>query len=243
MSTKADHSATAALGLRLMTRPYKKPAKDTTPPLSSRARQILQYAHDTAHALLAAFEHAKGAKKGTTTDEAQDLLRSMLVMAGAGLDGMTKQLIRDTLVALSARKDAVGEEFAKFCQRSLRGDSDDELMIVDVKLLGRLFASEQPRQLLLDRYVADLTGSSLQSVAQIRKVLAALALEDSAIGLKLADLKEPFRIRNAIIHEFDINFNHVNRNRQGRARDDMISHTNALLTAAELILNGVEDSL
>jgi len=57
-----------------------------------------------------------------TTDEEQDLLRAMLVMAAAGLDSMTKQLIRDALPQVVHRTGAAREGLEKFLARQLTGD-------------------------------------------------------------------------------------------------------------------------
>ena len=76
----------------------------TNRPVASEACQgaalILKHTHDSASALLKAFNLARegrGRPRGMTTDEEQDLLRAMVVMAAAGLDAMAKQLIRDGL--------------------------------------------------------------------------------------------------------------------------------------------------
>jgi hypothetical protein len=79
-------------------------------PLCKSAGRILETAHDSAGALLKAFDLARtqrGRSAGMSTDQEQDLLRVMLVMAAAGLDGMVKQLIRDTLPSLLERDSIV----------------------------------------------------------------------------------------------------------------------------------------
>lgn len=67
-----------------------------------KAYLILKYAHDTAESMILAFDGVRKARnaKGTPTDEEQDLFRAMLIFASAGLDSMTKQLIRDSLPVL-----------------------------------------------------------------------------------------------------------------------------------------------
>ena len=72
----------------------------------SKAAVILARTHESADALLKAFELAqqeRGTPRGMSTDDEQDLLRAMLVMTAAGLDSMLKQLIRDALHNLAAR--------------------------------------------------------------------------------------------------------------------------------------------
>lgn len=67
---------------------------------------ILKYSHESADSFLEAFEvvrKERGASRGATTDEEQDLLRMMIVIAAAGLDSLLKQLIRDCLPETDSR--------------------------------------------------------------------------------------------------------------------------------------------
>lgn len=53
------------------------------------AFSILCSAHLASSSFLDIFEKTRGQKKGTSTDEEQDLLRAMLAFASAGLDAMS----------------------------------------------------------------------------------------------------------------------------------------------------------
>ncbi len=79
----------------------------------SKAYLILKHTHESSQALLRAYRLLRLVRgintsgknelkiiRGMSTDEEHDLLRSMLVTAASGLDAMTKQLIRDTLMRL-----------------------------------------------------------------------------------------------------------------------------------------------
>lgn len=82
---------------------------------ASRAQITLVHAVQTSTRFLGFFDQARRGARGTTTDDQQDLLRSMFVFAMAGLDATTKQLIRDALpvlVLVSARAEKRLEEFA-----------------------------------------------------------------------------------------------------------------------------------
>ena len=64
------------------------------------------------------------------------------------------------------------------------------------------------RKELLSQYIEYLTGDSLQSVAQVRKVARALGLDAEPWVRerveKGKDLDDLFRARNAIVHELDL---------------------------------------
>jgi hypothetical protein len=209
-----------------------------------RARLILQHAHESVHALLRAFEivrSQRGAVRGAATDEEQDLLRAMLVMAGAGLDSMAKQVIRDTMFQLAQIEPSVRSGLETFITRALRGD--DEGSAAGHRCLAKVLVADNGRQALVELYSESLTGSSLQSVEELAKTAKALGLQPQAVGINPSVLKPIFALRNKIIHELDINFEHPTRNRESRARAMMIGNSNSLLEVGENLLDGVEDVL
>lgn len=213
---------------------------------TAKARAILQYAHDSAEALLAAFESvriARNAGRGRSTDEEQDLLRAMLVMSAAGLDSSLKQLIRDCLPALARAHESVAGELEKYVTRQLRSDPDESDGGASAVFLAKLLVAESLREALLERYIVSLTGSSLQSAEEFTKACKALGVDAAAAGVRVADLRPVFTVRNRIIHELDIDFDTGIRNRFPRAREKMIDYSNRLLAVGEEIINGVEGNL
>ena len=122
-----------------------------------------------------------------------------------------------------------------------RGGEEGELMDAQegAKLLARVLTSDDPRKKLIEEYVYDLTGSSLQSADQVFRTATALGVAIDDQKAKKTALTEVFRVRNKIIHELDINFDHPNRNREGRKRDNAIAQANVLLEVADSFLNGV----
>ena len=82
---------------------------------------ILRSAHAAASSFLDIFEGTRQTRqaKGTPTDEEQDLLRAMLVFAGAGLDSMIKQLVRDALSLTIDRSERAEENFRTFVSKRL----------------------------------------------------------------------------------------------------------------------------
>ncbi|MFC1895153.1 hypothetical protein ACFL0Q_00610 [Thermodesulfobacteriota bacterium] len=195
---------------------------------------ILQYAHDSARALLQALRTVRSqrqARRGVLTDEEQDLLRAMLVMAASGLDSVVKQLIRDALPILCRGDSRVLSRFQTYVARQVRGDAEGHVTNDVSKLLARVLTADSPQAALIESYVYALTGSSLQSVDELFKVASALDVPQNVIAKDT--LVSIFEARNDIIHELDIDFDAPRRNRRNRRIPWMIQSANELLLLAE----------
>lgn len=216
-----------------------------------KAHLVLKYSHETAKGFLDAFDLVRERRmeergitaRGTTTDEEQDLLRGMLVMAAAGLDSMLKQTIRDALEALIQADESVRDGLETFVSRQIRGSPDQDDGFTGHRFLARVLMADSHRDQVVEEYIRHLSGTSLQSVQELRRTARALGLESDVIGAPDRTLIQIFRIRNRIIHEFDINFDLLRRNRQTRSRDVMVAFTNTLLEVAESILQAVDRKL
>ena len=209
---------------------------------SRKAYLILKYSHESAKSFLDAFETVRaqrGAQRGATTDEEQDLLRAMVVMAAASLDSLLKQIIRDSVPTLIHLDESVWEGLEKFLARRLRTEAEEATGAKAHAFLARILAADSQQAQVIEEYVHDLTGTSLQSDKEVMKAISALGLEAGELEIDASILKPIFETRNRIIHEFDINFEAARRNRQSRTMEQMISHTNNLLTVATAILEGV----
>lgn len=121
------------------------------------------------------------------------------MFAGAGLDAALKRLIRDTLPDLLERNDEAHRKFEDFAIRRL-GVTE----VTDVKALARYLVARNPRQQLIEDYVFDLTGSSLQSAEEVDKASGALGITDGALRKRIGGLRELFLARNEISHELDL---------------------------------------
>ncbi len=211
----------------------------------SKAAVILVRTHESADALLKAFElvqeEERGTPRGMSTDDEQDLLRAMLVMAAAGLDSMLKQLIRDAMPTLVRVNPTVREGLEKFVTRSIRGDAEGLEPLSGAKFLGRILAAESQQTQVIEEYIRDLTGASLQSAHELAKTAAALGLSKTKV--EVARFKEIFDIRNRIIHELDMNLDSDRRKRNLRGRKPMMKHANALLEIGESMLQEVDEQL
>jgi len=210
------------------------------------AALILEKAHESSTALLKAFNLARderGRPRGMSTDEEQDLLRAMVVLAAAGVDGMVKQLIREALPSLLDRDPRAQEALEKFIARQIRPDTPDIDRGIGAKFLARVLSRPSPQKGAIDEYVRHLTGGSLQSSASLYEVVGALGLWPDDVGVDRKVLDPIFDVRNKIIHELDINLDIERRTRNLRSRAAMIAHTDSLLSVAERILKGVDGKL
>jgi hypothetical protein len=210
-----------------------------------RSHQIVVYAHETAASLLEGFNSlgkARGA--GAPSDEQQDLLRAMLLFAGAGLDACAQQLVRDVLPRLVAEHQDARSALSAFAARRLRRQGDTEVGGVDARFLADLLLGD-PEQNLIEALVDELTGSSMQSVDELKRVAAYLGMAgDQEFMATIERVREPFSVRNRIAHDMDINFDvSKRRNRTLRKRADMVRDSNRLLTAAEALVLAVDKLL
>jgi len=220
--------------------PLKAKALTARHSAAENAATIHQYSVASANALWTAYDLARdsrGKPRGITTDQEQDILRAMLVAAASGLDGALKQLIRDALPTLIVKDDSVHSAFEKFTQRRLQVGEVDGTSGVSPKILARILAAPDPRAQLVEDYVYELTGDSLQSTEQLFKTCAALGAEKVAIG-DPKTLKQVFDARNQIIHELDMNLDSSNRKRRVRSQKDMKDYSERLLgICCDIILN------
>jgi hypothetical protein len=211
-----------------------------------KAILIAYTAHGAADALLTAYEvmrHQRGRPRGMTTDSEQDLLRSMLVMAAAGLDATVKQLVQDALVHLVPVDAKAQNSFEKFVLRRLSGDGGTGSPVLNTKLLAAVLVSHEPQRRLLQEYVGHLTGGSLQSVDSLFEVAAALGADPAQIGLAPTELRPIFDMRNKIIHELDINLGARRRTRTLRSQATMIQGTERIFQLAHAMIASVDQRL
>lgn len=184
-------------------------------------------------------------RKTSNTD--QDLLRSAIVFAGAGLDASLKQLIRDALEHLigDVGSTLAEEKFHDFVARAVIPGAQPPNVLIKV-LTSRV---STPREALVELYIEDLTGGSLQSVERVSEVLAALGIDDAALRKRVAGsgsrLREVFRARNRIVHELDLR-HHTDVGRgikEPRKIRESCELATEALSVAQMTINAVNDLL
>lgn len=210
-----------------------------------KAFLILKHAHDSCKALLEALDTVRQdrAARGALTDEEQDLLRAMLVLAAAGLDASTKQLFRDALKALVKVDPAVADELQKFVARQIRGDPSSVEIVAGHNFLARILVAPSQQTQVIEEYILALTGESLQSTSELMKAASALGISDEPVKTARSTLDAIFKIRNQIIHELDIDFAAQRRNRHSRTMGQMITHCNKLLMLGQHFIEQVSEKL
>lgn len=206
---------------------------------------ILKSAHESAEALLIAFDKLRQLRggKGSPTDKEQDILRAMLVLVSGGLDSLLKHLIRRSLPLLARTNDEVKTIVEKFVERKLKIEDEIDTTKLTNKFLARvLFADSQQNQ-IIQEFISDITAGSLQSQEELFRAISSLGLSYDSLGVPVKRIKEIFEQRNKIIHEFDIIFDVPGRNRTSRNRKCMIEYTNDILQIGENIIIQVGSTL
>lgn len=162
----------------------------------------------------------------------------MLVFAGAGLDSMIKQLVRDALSLTIDRSKGAEENLKVFISKRLA--RQDRL---DPSFLSSVLASRDPRDVLVSALVDELISQSLQSKDQVLRVASYFDIPSASLATDLRLLERIFRARNEIVHEMDVDFAQTNRNRRPRRKAVMIHHTTEILRLANAFLIEVDRGL
>jgi hypothetical protein len=213
---------------------------------TEKARLIREHAGYSQVAFEVAFDilrKDRGGKRGMTTDAEQDTLRAAVVFAAAGLDAVVKQLIRDALPPLLEKDSKVLEGLQEFVASQLQGKIADSGTTFPTRFLSRLLTAKSQRSELIEQYIQERTGSSLQSTDELYRAAAALGVDPRLVGIDKGVLKPIFTVRNKIIHELDIDLEGKRRKRNIRGRDEMFGFAEKLLAVADGLIKQVESKL
>jgi|SRR3989344_8203231 len=193
---------------------------------------------DAVNSFRSLYKVGRRGLSGPSTHAQQDLYRAMLVFACAGLDVLVKQLIKTKLPQLMSSDKKVKEKFKDFVKRGMKKDEKELLNAIALALVD-----DSPKEFLAQEYIESLTGDSLQSVEELRRVSEASGLDRDIIFSrdKMNVLKDAFIVRNQIIHEMDINIIPQKskktgyRTRRQRKSPEMEGHTKNILDLAQEI--------
>ena len=140
------------------TLPDMTPAKMC--PQTEIAQRFLASAYDSVNGVLTSFDavrdvrRAKGGSiRGRLPQQEEDLLRSAITFACAGLDSTLKRVIRDALPALLERNTHAHERFEKFVGARI-GPGD----VADPRRIAQYLVQTDPRGALIDAYIYEMTG-------------------------------------------------------------------------------------
>ena len=213
---------------------------------TGRAREVAQRAKKSVHHFYSALDAIRSrSKRGALTDEEQDLLRAALVFAGAGLDSAVKYLVRDCVRELAGSDPGVTEKLEEFVRRKIRSEPEGPGEIAGAKFLSKVLVSTSPQSRLIEEYVLELTGESLQSKEQVATAAGALGVSTPELGVDLSELHDAFLVRNVIVHELDVNLEktQARRSRNSRRRQEMEGLASRLLDVTENLIAAVEAKL
>jgi len=165
----------------------------------------------------------------------------MLVMTGAGLDAMLKQIAHDALRDVLAKSVKAQKEFSQFAVREMSSEGEE----LQLKTIAEYLVSDSPRERLLKRWEEEITSRSMQSVEQIMTVAGYLGVEKprEVLTTNTKKIQDAFDVRNQIAHEMDIDFSHPVRKRRPRRREHMVDHVNALVSVCADILSHMDSTL
>ena len=206
---------------------------------TDKARKVLDHASQSVGGFLDAFTAVRREReaRGAPTDSDQDLARAALVFAAAGLDSCIKHLIKDACQSLAGTNREVGEKFRKFVAKLVSDESP--------KRLTEALVADSPKQQLLESYIYELTGSSLQSQDELAKAAGALGIKVPLLSERRGDIVEVFKTRNKIIHELDVQFDAGvgQRQRTSRTKRALEADSKLLLEVGAQFVEQVEAAL
>lgn len=147
-------------------------------------------------------------QQGLWVPQAVDSLRAALLFASAGLDTSLKRLVRHALPQLASSDHNVQRHFRKWAEQRV-GDSATGAVQAKELVLILLGEGASPRDVLMGRWVYELTDGSAQSVERVDELAQALGVTDREIRSRTASkdtstLKSAFTARNEIAHELDV---------------------------------------
>ncbi|MDX3165790.1 hypothetical protein PV516_18570 [Streptomyces scabiei] len=172
------------------------------PPEVERSWARLVAAHKSVAGLFTTLNELRTAQndpRGPISEVHRDQARAAIVFTAAGIDACLRTLLRDSLhTLLSTTGDAHGAFVKHFMDNRLTGEMTNptKKAIVDI----------DPRAALIDLYVGDLAGSSIQGATDLTRCRNALGLKkDPALTDAILTGHQPFfNARHEVVHELDL---------------------------------------
>ena len=225
---------------------------------TARAQEFLWSAQIAVESLLGTAYLARDitrdaegkSRNGVMGASEQELLRSALVLASAGVDASLKRLIHDSLLTLVRIDTAVSDRLASFAATHLSNGA----VAVDAAALVRVLMADgaTPREVLVTAWADALTAGSLQSVEKVNETCGALGVVRKDLRKRISPdnresvLRKSFEARNQVIHELDLPANagrarHKDalEHRRRRYAGSVESQVTELLSVAQLIIDDV----
>lgn len=165
------------------------------------AHTTLQGVFDSLHIVREAASPGGLEARGRLPESQVDLLRSALVLAGAGLDAVVKRLARDalpTLLAVGSTQRDANSTFKSHVSSQVREK-------VPSPSWTKAVLADDPRQAMIKVYVAERTQGSLQSEEDLKRMRTALGIGEGSIpDERISGLATFLTAQNQVAHDLDI---------------------------------------
>lgn len=136
--------------------------------------------------------------RGAVSEAKKDLARAAIVFTAAGVDACLRTLLHDALRTLLAVDGRAHGAFKGYLYKNRLAGNLSEATKLAV-------TSVDPRGALIDLYVQDLTGTSVQSWKDLKRVREALGLAEAHLEDAVLEMYEPFFVaRQQVVHELDL---------------------------------------
>lgn len=165
------------------------------------AHATLQGIFESLHVVREAAAVPGKDARGRLKEGEVDLLRSALVLAGAGLDAVVKRLARDALpelLAVGSTRAAADKIFKTHVSAQIRDKTPSTSWT-------QAILDPDPRQAMIRLHVEACTTGSLQNEKDLRAIRATLGISEKVItDQRIAGLAPFLTARNQVAHDLDI---------------------------------------
>lgn len=176
-------------------------------PLARPASRQLKVAHTTLQGVFESLhvvrENTRGEKdsRGRLNEGEVDLLRSSIVLAGAGLEAVLKRLVSDALPGLLGTPRKNSGAVRKY-KEYVRGQFQDRGA---TGAWIEAIISEDPRPQMTSLYIDALISRSIQSETELRAVRDALGIDEEQVpNDRIAGVRGFLSARNQVAHDLDL---------------------------------------
>lgn len=164
------------------------------------AHQTLEGIFDSFHVVRTAAGASDQDGRGRLKEAEVDLLRSALVLAGAGLDAVLKRLAKDALpelLSIGSTHPEADRAFKTHVSAQVRDKPPSTSWT-------RAILDADPRQAMIRLYVEERTQGSLQNEKDLGAIRGALGVSSQVTDQQIADLRPFLTARNQVAHDLDI---------------------------------------
>lgn len=172
------------------------------PPEIQRSWARLQATHKSVSGLFTTLNNLRAAQddpRGAISELHRDQARAAIVFTAAGIDACLRTLLRDALATLL--QDGTGSAHSAFTKHFMDNRLKGDLTQATKKAIVGI----DPRTALIDLYVQDLTGSSIQGWKDLARCRDGLGIPGSKLGdCDLQAHQDFFDARHEVVHELDL---------------------------------------